>query len=66
MKYANVADLKRLGAIRSMPEYKPFAPYPETAQPQNDIVIDMGESRCCYNPEMRQPGFYFREAQNAN
>mgnify|MGYP001434106143 CR=1 FL=1 len=66
MRNANVSDLRRLGAIRMMPEAQPQSQYPETAQPQNDMVIDMGEAKRCYSPEMRQPGFYFREAQNAN
>jgi len=62
----NVADLKWLGRLRTLPEMKVCEPYPETAQPQNDIVIDMGESHQCYSPEMRAAGFYFREAQSGN
>ena len=63
-RYANVSDLKRLGRIRNLPEAKAYEPYPETAQPQNDLEIASGESRERFDPDMQRMGFYYREAQN--
>ncbi len=55
-----IADLKRLGAIRTMPEMKAYEPYPETAQPQNDMVLRVSAGN--------ESTFEYRhtEAQNAS